>query len=92
MEHSEKDPMWRDAERRTAFKRNLATYVVFNLFFVGIWYFSGNGYGTGHFWPIWPMLGWGVGLVMHYLGAYHTNTPFSVEKEYEKLKKEKENR
>ncbi|MDP8977235.1 MAG: 2TM domain-containing protein [Actinomycetota bacterium] len=26
---------------------------------VGVWALS----GADHFWPVWPMLGWGVGLV-----------------------------
>ena len=35
------------------------TYLVFMAFFVVLWAVSGGG----HFWPIWPMLGWGLGLV-----------------------------
>jgi DUF1707 SHOCT-like domain/2TM domain len=49
----------RRARRRQAFYRSLATYLAVNALLVGIWLFSGRGY----FWPIWVMLGWGVGIV-----------------------------
>jgi class 3 adenylate cyclase len=35
--------------------------VVVNVMLIGIWAASGGGY----FWPIWPMLGWGIGLGGH---------------------------
>lgn len=35
------------------------TYLVFMAFFVVLWAVGGGG----HFWPIWPALGWGLGLV-----------------------------
>jgi hypothetical protein len=35
------------------------TYVAVMLLLVAIWALTGAGY----FWPIWPMLGWGVGLL-----------------------------
>ena len=31
--------------------------------------------------------GWGIGLVSHYIGAYHSGGHNAVEKEYEKLTK-----
>jgi class 3 adenylate cyclase len=36
-------------------------YVVVNVMLVAIWAASGGGY----FWPIWPILGWGIGLGAH---------------------------
>lgn len=60
-----------DSERRAAalerlkakreFKSHIAVYVIVNTMLVVIWALSGQGY----FWPIWPILGWGVGLVLH---------------------------
>lgn len=38
----------------------LRTYLVFMVFFTALWALGGGG----HFWPVWPMLGWGMGLVM----------------------------
>jgi class 3 adenylate cyclase len=42
-------------------KIHVAVYVSVNLFLIGVWAASGGGY----FWPIWPILGWGVGLALH---------------------------
>jgi hypothetical protein len=41
--------------------RHVAAFVVVNLFLIAIWAASGAGY----FWPIWPLLGWGLGLASH---------------------------
>ena len=44
-----------------SFKTHLTFYLLINVFLIGVWGASGGGY----FWPIWPMLGWGVGLAAH---------------------------
>jgi hypothetical protein len=49
----------RSSRRRQAFYRNLASYLSVNALLVGVWAFSGRGY----FWPIWVILGWGIGVV-----------------------------
>ena len=46
---------------RQTFYRVLFAYVVINLFLIGIWAFSGRG----AFWPIWVMLGWGLGMALY---------------------------
>lgn len=38
----------------------LRTYLVFMAFFVALWALG----GFGHFWPAYPALGWGLGLVL----------------------------
>jgi hypothetical protein len=38
---------------------HLRAYIAVNVMLVAIWALTGAGY----FWPIWPILGWGVGLV-----------------------------
>ncbi|MBP9213262.1 MAG: 2TM domain-containing protein, partial [Chitinophagaceae bacterium] len=42
--------------------------------------------GSNSFWPIWPIIGWGIGLAFSYLDAYESNNFFSTQKEYETLK------
>ena len=37
-------------------------YVAVNLLLIAVWALTGRGY----FWPIWPILGWGLGLGLHY--------------------------
>jgi hypothetical protein len=58
-------PAERQARRRQTFYRSLATYLAVSAMMVGIWLFSGRGY----FWPIWVILGWGVGIVVQGVGA-----------------------
>lgn len=41
--------------------RRLAPYVLVNLALIAIWAATGGGY----FWPLWPLLGWGIGLASH---------------------------
>ena len=37
-------------------RAHAATYVLVNLFLVGVWAATGAHY----FWPIWPIMGWGL--------------------------------
>ena len=53
-------PRRRDA-LDTSFRIHFAIYSVVNLMLIGIWAASGGGY----FWPVWPMLGWGIGVGCH---------------------------
>ena len=46
---------------RREFASHLIVYVVVNAMLVALWAITTGGY----FWPIWPLLGWGVGLVLH---------------------------
>ena len=48
------------------FRRHLITYAAVNGFLVVIWAMS----GYGHFWPVWVILGWGIGLARHAWCAY----------------------
>jgi len=43
------------------FYTDVLVYVVVNIGFILIWVVSGGGY----FWPIWPIIGWGIGLGIH---------------------------
>ena len=78
------EQLWKIAKERVAFKWSFASYIIVNCFLVGIWYFTSNQYK--HFWPIWPILGWGIGIAFHYVRAYHGNSILSIENEYNKLK------
>jgi class 3 adenylate cyclase len=46
-----------------------AIYALFVVFFVLIWAFTGAGY----FWPIWPTLGWGVAVGVHWIVALNAH-------------------
>ena len=47
---------------RASFHIHLVVYLVVNLALIGIWVAAGGGY----FWPIWPIIGWGIGVGAHY--------------------------
>ncbi|MFN8250708.1 MAG: 2TM domain-containing protein [Ferruginibacter sp.] len=95
-----KDPeLWEIAQKRAGFKNHLISYIVVNGFLWAIWFFTGNQHRSMHFdewdtnhypWPIWPMLGWGIGLAFHYAGAYIFPKSNSVEREYQKLKNQQQ--
>lgn len=43
------------------FATHLVAYVVVNAFLVLVWAVTSGGY----FWPIWPIGGWAIGLLIH---------------------------
>jgi class 3 adenylate cyclase len=57
---------------KRGFELHATVYVAVNLLLIAIWALTGPGYanhrhGSGlDFWPIWPVLGWGLGLGLHY--------------------------
>lgn len=46
---------------RTSVRIHVTIYALVNLMLIAIWAASGGGY----FWPIWPLLGWGIGVGSH---------------------------
>ena len=53
-------------EKQVDFKRHLRTYLVMSVFFIAINILG----GSNHFWAIWPILGWGIGVAMQGLSLY----------------------
>ena len=47
--------------KRREFTAHLAAYVLVNMFVVAIWAVTGAGF----FWPVFPILGWGIGVFFH---------------------------
>jgi hypothetical protein len=47
-------------------RAHLAAYVLVNAFLVGIWAITGAGF----FWPLFPILGWGIGVFFHGYDVY----------------------
>ena len=78
------DLLWQLAKRRAAFKWSFAVYFFTNAFLVLIWFFTGGIHS--YFWPLWPILGWGLGISFQYIGAYQSHKFFTAEEEYERLK------
>ncbi len=53
--------------RRARRRPDIVPFLLVNLMLVAIWAMTGAGY----FWPIWPILGWGLGLAMPCGRAMH---------------------
>ena len=91
-----KDPiLWDFAHRRASFKKHVFTYFVINAFLWAIWYFTNDATTTtsntganSYPWPIWTSIGWGLGLAIHFVGAYTSPKSNLTEKEYQKLKQQ----
>jgi hypothetical protein len=91
MEHQNKDPeIWKSAQERAGFKMHVTIFFIVNAFFWVVWAFIGYIYDWeyDHPWPLYPMLLWGLGLLLHYLFVYKWKKKITV-REYEKLMKKK---
>ena len=53
-------------KRKRDFGAHLFVYLVVNGFLIGIWVFTGAGF----FWPVFPLFGWGIGLVLNAWDVY----------------------
>ncbi|MDJ0954415.1 MAG: 2TM domain-containing protein [Acidimicrobiia bacterium] len=53
-------------QAKREFWRHFAVYLVVNAFLVLIWALTSGGY----FWPVWPILGWGIGVAAHAVRVY----------------------
>ena len=80
--------LWLIAKRRAKFKRSLSAYSLVIPFLWIIWYITMPGeIRWNHLpWPVWPMLGWGLGLAIQYAKAYVIEADSLEQKEYDKLK------
>ncbi len=43
------------------FGAHLRVFIAVQLLLLAIWAFTGAGY----FWPVWPFMGWGIGVLVH---------------------------
>ncbi|MBO0881245.1 MAG: DUF1707 domain-containing protein [Mycobacterium sp.] len=44
---------------------HFAAYLAASLLMIGIWLTVAVTAGAWYFWPVWPILGWGIGVVSH---------------------------
>jgi 2TM domain len=71
------------ARKRVDFRCHLLVYCIINAALWMIWFVTGAHYP----WPVWPMVGWGIGVIFHYLFDYRSSKFFSEEEEYKKLRR-----
>lgn len=66
------------AKARVGFRIHAMIYVLVNLFLAAVWYVTNPAHpwpptlqgGEAYYWPIWPLLGWGLGLLIHGFVTY----------------------
>ena len=56
----------RRIQAKRGFWSHFAIYLAVNALLVLIWALTSAGY----FWPVWPILGWGIGVVSHAVSVY----------------------
>ena len=78
------EELWQMAKARVAFKWSFVSYFMINAFLITVWFFTSGV--DSYFWPIWPLMGWGLGMAFQYFYAFHGNKMFNTRQEYEKLK------
>lgn len=61
--------------KEQSFKAHFNSYISVISFLWIIWFVT----GARHMWPIYPMMGWGIGLICHALATYLN--PFSQKRE-----------
>jgi hypothetical protein len=72
-------------KRKRDFRTNLLMYVLVNAILVVIWAVAGGGF----FWPVFPIAGWGIGVVAHAWDVYGRK-PISeaeIQRESERLRR-----
>ena len=84
--------LWKIAKARSSFKTSLMVYLIVNAFLWALWYFTVGDFSKGTPWPVWPALGWGLGLAFQYYNAWHRDPFGDTLREYDKLQAEKERR
>ena len=85
--------LWMQAKKRAGFKSHLISYILVNALLWVIWWLSvPEGSMAGQIpWPVWPSVGWGIGLIFHYVFTYlvrHDGQDI-VDREYKKLVRKK---
>ena len=53
-------------KKKRDFRTHIVIYVAVNAFLVAIWAVTGAGF----FWPVFPILGWGIGVVANAWDVY----------------------
>jgi hypothetical protein len=83
----------RRIKAKVDFRVHVVVYLAVNAMLIAIWWLTGNDgtimaqLPTTFFWPIFPLLGWGVGLVVHGYTVYFADsyTEEQIQREMKRL-------
>jgi 2TM domain len=72
-------------KKKAEFRAHLLAYVLVNAFLLSIWAVTGAGF----FWPIFPIMGWAIGLAFNAWDVYRRQVPTEeqVVREMESLRR-----
>ena len=86
------EQIYKQAKKRVEDKKgffiHMIVYIVVNIMLVLIWVFAAD---RGFPWFIFPLGGWGIGLLFHFLGVFvfeRKPDRAAIEKEAEKIRRE----
>ena len=72
-------------KEKREFGAHLLAYIMVNGLLVAIWAMT----GTGFFWPVFPLMGWGIGLAFHAWDAFgRPPTEDRIRREMERLRRD----
>lgn len=71
-------------KKKRDFRTHVVVYILVNAFLVLIWAMTSP---DGLFWPIFPMVGWGIGVVMNAWDVYFANefSEETIQREIERM-------
>jgi hypothetical protein len=71
--------------KKSEFRAHLLAYVLVNAFLVSIWAVTGAGF----FWPVFPIMGWAIGVAFNAWDVYRRQVPTEeqVRREMESLRR-----
>lgn len=69
------------SQKKIKFRKTLRSYLGFSIFFIVLNIFG----GSNHFWAIYPIMGWGIGVIFEYSSLYGPLKDPYVEEEYEEF-------
>ena len=90
-DNTSEEQIYKEAKKRVedkkGFRIHAIAYMAVNAFLVLIWWVTGAGFP----WFVFPLGGWGIGLLFHGLGVYVFSEPHddrrAIEREAEKIRR-----
>jgi len=81
-----RDKAVRQLKKKRDFRGHLLVYILVNTFVVVIWLLTDP---SGFFWPVFPIVGWGIGVIMNAWDVYGRQeiTEEDIHREMEHLSK-----
>ena len=73
-------------KKKKEFYKHLTSFVIVNAFLIALNIFT----STAHYWFVYPLLGWGVGLASHYISVFGIPGSGPMDESWEEQEIEKE--